>query len=566
MKKTKPRICKQPGKKPADPLRRRAETLVRKRHGDGKLERLSDESALCLIHELQTHQIELELQNEELRQAQYNLEEARTKYADLYDFAPVGYFTLDKNGFILETNLTGASMLGFERRKILGRPFIGYVKRGYVKRGYVKRGYSDIFGDHIREVIKTGKPQTCELGLTRKDGTDFAAALESVLSAGQTIRTVMIDVRERMRTEDALRESEERFRLIAESSTDVIFQVDRDGRLVYCSPSAQLYGFDSTRVGGMSFERFFEPGEFLKARETLQKVLSGERLSLLDFKMQRADGTPMDVEISVSPVTKDGIIVGVQGVARDVTERREMECALLAAKDELEARVQERTEELKRSEESLRNLTAHLEAVREEERAHIAREIHDELGQSLTALKMDVSWLGNKYKDHDTVFEKTKSMSDMIDETIMTVQKIISELRPSILDTLGTVAAIEWLAGEFHRRVGIPCKVSFSRGHIDLDKDRSTAVFRVFQEALTNVARHAKATRVEASVKWGDDIILTVKDNGKGITKERLSDPESFGLIGMRERVKFFGGEIDIRGRADKGTTVTMRMPLAQEK
>jgi len=221
-------------------------------------------------------------------------------------------------------------------------------------------------------------------------------------------------------------------------------------------------------------------------------------------------------------------------------------------------------EEIKSSREQLRNLAAHLQSVREEERKLIAREIHDELGQSLTALKMDLYWLDKRMPiDQRPLLKKTKSMSRLIDKTIRRIKKISAELRPGLLDYLGLPAAIEWEGKELQNRTEIKCEVNIDSEDIILEQDHSTAFFRIFQEVLTNAARHAKATRIKVSLKEkAGKLELRVRDNGKGITEKQISDPKSFGLIGMRERAQFLGGEVKIRGVQDKGTTIIATIPL----
>jgi signal transduction histidine kinase len=224
-------------------------------------------------------------------------------------------------------------------------------------------------------------------------------------------------------------------------------------------------------------------------------------------------------------------------------------------------------EKLKGSQEQLRDLTAHLQSIREQERTLIAREMHDELGQSLTALKMDLSWLDRKTpKDQKPLVDRIISMRKLIDSTLQTVKRISSDLRPELLDDLGLSAAIEWQGEEFQNRTGIKSEVAMDPEEIILDQDCSTAIFRIFQETLTNVARHSHATRVivKLKVKTGK-IELKVKDNGKGITVKQISNPKSFGLIGIRERVHFLDGDVEIKGVQNKGTTVTVRIPIPKE-
>jgi signal transduction histidine kinase len=244
----------------------------------------------------------------------------------------------------------------------------------------------------------------------------------------------------------------------------------------------------------------------------------------------------------------------------------------------------------------LRLLSEHLQSVREEERTQIARDIHDELGQALTCLKMDVSWLssklstdhfvplsppaqsqntarrsrskqrnGSKSKTQESLLDKTKTMLKFIDGTIQTVRRLSTGLRPPVLDDLGLSAAIEWQAQEFKARTGIRCKLTLPSNDITLDQKRTTAIFRIFQETLTNVARHSNATQVGISLsKESGKVSLNVKDNGKGITETEISNTMSLGLVGMKERALLLGGEVYITGVHRKGTTVTVRIPIAE--
>ena len=218
---------------------------------------------------------------------------------------------------------------------------------------------------------------------------------------------------------------------------------------------------------------------------------------------------------------------------------------------------------LRISREQLRGLTAYLESAREEERRKIAQKIHDELGQILTGLKIDLSWISKELsKEQEPILEKTKSMSKLVDTTIQTVKRIAAELRPGVLDDLGISAAIEWQTGEFEKLAEIKCEFSSKPGDIILDQERSIAIFRIFQEILTNIIRHANATKVKISLnEEGGNIVLKVRDNGKGISKEQIADPKAFGLIGMRERVRPWVGEIKISGAPDKGTMVVVSIP-----
>ncbi|HVS50755.1 MAG TPA: histidine kinase [Opitutaceae bacterium] len=236
-----------------------------------------------------------------------------------------------------------------------------------------------------------------------------------------------------------------------------------------------------------------------------------------------------------------------------------------ALRESADRRERQRAEEkLRHSLEQLRALTNHLQHVREQERTRIAREVHDELGQALTGLKLDMSWLATRLaKNAKPVQQKVKTMTAHIDATIQTVRRIATELRPGILDGLGLVAAIEWQANEFQSRTGVPCHVVPNVPDTQWDQDFTTVFFRIFQETLTNIIRHAAATRVE--VQLFEDhgaLVLVVADNGRGVSEEEIASTRSIGLIGMRERAMLIGGEISLQGTPGLGTTVTLRVPL----
>jgi signal transduction histidine kinase len=220
--------------------------------------------------------------------------------------------------------------------------------------------------------------------------------------------------------------------------------------------------------------------------------------------------------------------------------------------------------ELKESLDKLRNFSIYLQKEREKERITIAREIHDELGQSLTALKLNLNWLYDQVPNENEYFkQKIDAASKIVDSTIIAVKTICTDLRPRILDDFGALEALKWEANRFQETMGIQCDISSVPDEIDLDKDKSTAIFRIFQEVLTNVARHANASRVKAVLKLESySVILVVKDNGTGISKECIGSYKSLGLMGMKERARSIGGQFKITGIKGKGTTVTVKIPI----
>jgi len=240
-----------------------------------------------------------------------------------------------------------------------------------------------------------------------------------------------------------------------------------------------------------------------------------------------------------------GNIIGAVEVTLDITERKQAE------------------RELRKSRQQLRDLSAHLQAAREQERAIVAREIHDDLGQTLTALKMDLSWLEKKLpREQNELIQKTKTITKAIDTAVQSVRRIYSGLRPFLLDDLGLLSAMEWMARGFQNNTGIKCELNFSQEDMVLNKDLTTTIFRIFQEALTNVGRHANATRVEVGLEEkAKHLKLTISDDGRGITEEEISHPRSFGLMGIRERALAYDGKVEIRGVPNKGTTVSVSIP-----
>lgn len=262
-----------------------------------------------------------------------------------------------------------------------------------------------------------------------------------------------------------------------------------------------------------------------------------------EWHVRCKDGSEMDVEVRVAPAG-DRFVVTIN----DITYRKRAE------------------EVLKASREQLRELAARLQQAREEERAFIAREIHDELGQLLTGLKIDLKWF-EKHLPQDgqngKLREKMVSILELVDETIRAMRRVATQFRPGVLDTLGLTAAIEWQAEEFSNRTGIKCEFVDPIPQQLIGLECETALFRIFQESLTNVARHSEATKVKISLNWQNGtLVLQVHDNGRGITEKEIKDPHSIGLLGMRERAYIFGGEVSVSGQPGQGTTITARIPV----
>jgi len=361
------------------------------------------------------------------------------------------------------------------------------------------------------------------------------------------------EIMRRIQMEKDLIESQRFVHRIADATPNILYLYDAvENRNIYINSRIKdILGYSPEEIKKMKnpfFKKLLHPGDAPVIDALWKRFIKASDGDILEseYRLKNCNGDwrwfySRDI---VFKRTSGGHLKFVLGISQDVTERKMFE------------------EELQSSREQLRRLLAHVHSVREDERTRISREIHDELGQALTALKMDLAWMTKRLgKDQGPLWEKARVMSKLIDLNIQTVKRIAAELRPGLLDNLGLTAALEWQAEEFKERTGIKCEVSVFPEDMELHRDVSTAIFRIFQETLTNVVRHAKAKKVSASLKKKDDVLLfQVKDDGKGISEKQISNPKSIGLIGMRERVHFFGGRMDITG--GKGTTVTVTIPL----
>jgi len=405
-------MSKKSGRQDTDQLRKSAEAKLARR---APLTGAPARPAVDMLHELQVHQIELEMQNEAMRQAQVELEESRDRYVDLYEFAPVGYLTLTPEAMISKINLTGAALLGEERKKLLDRRFERFIVPEDRDRWHV----------YFMQVLEKSGAHGCELEFQRGDGSGFNDILDCICikadSGTKAVRVTFTDISRQKKTENELREYH------------------------------QL----------------------------------------------------------------------------------------------------------------LREMSALAVASREAEFKHIAREVHDELGQLLTALRMDVSLLRIQFGKRDPILmEKIKNILALADKAIQGVRDVTANLRPAALD-MGIVPAIRWLCDNFSGRADTACTLRVVDHPSGLDDARTVAMFRIVQESLTNVARYAGANSVEIMIgQHGDDAIVEVRDDGKGFDPASIPAKKSFGLMGMRERALAVGGKVEIASAPSEGTVVSVRIPI----
>jgi PAS domain S-box-containing protein len=397
------------------------------------------------------------------------------------------------------------------------------------------------------------------------------------------------NVTERRRTEQRIRESEEDFRLLVEGVKEyALFQLDPTGHVVSWNAGAEkLKGYEAQEIIGKHFAVFYPPEDMERGKpaEKLAEAVQNGQSEDEGWRI-RKDGSRFWANVVITALRDaEGNLQGFAKLTRDMSEQREKVEALKKAKEELELRMEQRAsvllrvnhelrievaerelaeEKLRKSLEQLRSLAARLQHVREEERTNVAREIHDELGQACTAIKMDLALIGRKATKSQTQLQaKVHSAMQLTDNMIASLRRIASELRPRTLDDLGLTAALEWQAQEFESRTGIPFTLTLPREPLALDSERSTAIFRIFQESLTNVARHAQATRVAARLeRQADALILEIRDDGRGFDPQEANARKSLGLVGMQERALLLNGELKVEGVPGAGTTMTLRIPL----
>jgi len=370
--------------------------------------------------------------------------------------------------------------------------------------------------------------------------------------------------------------------LLLASTGEGIYGVDLDGHCVFINRAgADILGYPTDKVLGLNMHDLMHhtraDGSHYPAGECpiYQAFRAGQPCRLDSDVLWRADGSSFYAEYTSYPIREHDRIIGAVVTFVDITERKRAQELLKRAHDELELRVEERTRELSealaevaRTNERLRRLSAHLQSVREDERKRIAREIHDELGSVLVALKLDVGWLKTRLREQPELESKTVSMGGLIDNAVTEIGRIITDLRPSILDHQGLWAAMEWHAQEFLQATGL-------RGRFKMTIDPqaplpggelSSAVYRIFQEILNNVARHANATAIDMQVQADVAALrIKVRDNGRGITLEQLRHTGSHGVLGMSERANYFGGRFAIGPAASGGTRVRVWLPLSPE-
>jgi PAS domain S-box-containing protein len=456
--------------------------------------------------------------------------------------------------------LTKANPYG-EPGRLLQVNDVACQKLGYSRSELARMDRSDIATPEAWQELMPNVPRLrasnelrFESSLLCKDGSTIETEHNVRLLEWRGITVALSiarDITERKKAEGELRRSEQNYRTLFDTALEGVAVIDGETlKVALCNRNAaRIFGFASPEdaIGFDPLEAFHPDDVERTNKIMLEDGFEKDLRETNEFRLIARDGRERWVSAVGAPIEyqgKQALLVSF----KDITERKEAE------------------EELLRSRQELRGLAVRLQEKIEEERTLLAREIHDELGQALTALKFDLSWLSKRLpKEEKMMLEKTEIMSKVIDVTIKGVKRMATELRPGVLDDLGLIAAMDWQIAEFSERTGIKCKGTFVPEDLALGKDMDTAVFRIFQELLINVARHARATIVTASLKEKDGILeLRVRDNGRGIRSKQFSSSKSLGLIGIRERVHYWGGDVKVMGIPGKGTTAIIHIPLEE--
>ena len=486
-----------------------------------------------------------------------------------FESAPFGMAIVGLDYKLRKVNRFVCTSFGYTEEELLARTWAQLTHPDDVKKGMVEG----------KQLLSGEIPSyRLEKRFLAKDGTLVWLDFTAVLIRGgdnEPLYTLVMadDITERKLAEEALRTSDERYRSFVINSSEAIwrFEVERPvdtkipadeqialiykyGYLAECNDAlARMCGHD--RADDLVGARF---GEIALASNpanvsTLRSFIANNyRLHEAKTEAVNFQGERKFFSSNIVGIVLNECLLRIWGTQRDETEAIVADAAV------------------KQSRQQLRALAAYLQDIREKERSDIAREMHDVLGQSLTALKIDLAWLAKRLRESDSegdkvlMGQKLSAATSLLEETIGVVKTLSTELRPGVLDKFGLPAAVEWQCQEFERRTGVKCKLRLPDKEAVLNNDVATTIFRILQEALTNVSRHADARHVDIRLEIDSrEVCLIVKDDGRGITSAQLEAPDSLGLLGMRERTELLGGSLEVKPESPRGTCVSARIPLA---
>ncbi|MBS1187349.1 MAG: domain S-box [Burkholderiaceae bacterium] len=520
------------------------------------------------------------------RKMNYDVIDREKRYRQMFeDNASIAYILDPESGKLIDINTAAAQFWGYtlDELREMNIADINVSPLDELQTGMqqqVKEGSPGQF--HFRHKLKNGEIREVEIyrSMLTHQGNTY-------------IYCIVHDATSRIRAEKALRESQEKLRAIIDTAMDSVAQFDLNGIIIDWNLMAEkTFGWPRAEaIGKPLLDTIIPPHLRDEYRDSARQFLESDdspiRHSRFEIVGLHRDGHELPIEMAITTMIGNAGQPEFCAFIHDITNRKRNENALRKARNELENRVFERTAELVRanrrlnseiaertqtqealmqSQNMLRELVAHQDRIRETERKRIAREIHDELGQHLLVLRIDVSMLSRDTNtpEQAKLKQRIDSILQHIDTTMKSVRAIINNLRPSVLD-LGLFAALEWQAQEFQRRSGIECTLQAEEENLELDDNTSTVLFRILQEALNNVLKHARASRVQIDLRRHDGrLVLKVTDNGVGITQTQNKEQKSFGLTGIRERISVLGGTLEIDSSGN-GTVLVVSLPLEEE-
>ena len=486
----------------------------------------------------------------DIKRAEAALRHSEKQLQQIIDGAPeTMVFLKDLEGRFITINSPLEKMLGVTRDEI----------RGKTDYDIITRDRADLYRAHDRQVMATGQPILVEETALLADGQEhiFLASKFPLFDADgkpYAVCAISVDITDRRRAEQSIRKSEERLRMQMDRMPIGCIVFDRHNCFNQLNPAAEhILGYTATELRGQHANVIVPETLRPQVESIMRRLAEGDMTAHSVNENLTRNGATILCQWTNTPL-RDGAgnFIGFLSMVQDITERKRAEDALLRSEKEAFQRGQ------------LRALAEKTRQVREEERKRVARDLHDDLGQLLTAIKMDLTWT----KRHLTgakgeVQDRLARSIEMVGDGVNSVRRICSGLRPGVLDDLGLPAAIEWEAGEFASRTGIDCEVILPSSDLHVDSEVSTTIFRIFQECLTNVMRHAQARSVRVSLAAEDgNLSLIVQDDGVGFQESNASNPMgSLGILGMKERAQACGGEVIIASSPGNGTTVAIRVP-----
>lgn len=467
--------------------------------------------------------------------AEEELRKNEEKYRTLVEQAVDAIALYDATGKILDVNTGSVNLLGYSKPELMKMSLSDILTKEEIESKPVRY-----------DVLQQGESTIKQRHMRRKDGSVVETEVRSQQLPDGRFLSVIRDLTERIKAQQQIEEEKKLSDKLIDGLPGVFYWYDENGRFLRWNRQFEIVsGYTPKELSGKRLDDFFEGADRQIITENISRVFAeGAGDAEADFISRDKIKHPYYFK-SVRIIYNNRPCLLGTGI--DISDRKKAEQDLAATN------------------ESLRKLTAHLQHIREEERSHIAREIHDELGQQLTVLKMDISWLNKKIDvKEEKVKERLRDLISMVDNTVKSVRKISSELRPSMLDDLGLPAALEWQGQEFEKRFGIQVKFRIQAGDYKLPNNISITLFRIFQEGLTNIARHSEATGVSVSLKIEQDhLLLTIQDNGKGFVVHDIVNKKTLGILGMRERISLIKGAFSLESAPGKGTKIKVTVPVS---